>query len=134
MARSPAGQQLDLVNIMSYDAGNIASTGFDPKESLRAHRLAWPNAAVALGVEVRGAGGAREGWQLGPRRQRPGPWAHQLGAPPAAPPCGLLLACASPSPLPVSCCKQPLTRSLALAAAPNPSLPRCRPRRGAATW
>ncbi|KAI8475983.1 MAG: glycoside hydrolase superfamily [Monoraphidium minutum] len=52
MARSPAGQSLDLINIMSYDAGNLASTGFDPKESLRAHRAAWPTSALALGVEV----------------------------------------------------------------------------------
>jgi chitinase len=52
MARSPAGQSLDLINIMSYDAGNLASTGFDPKESLRAHRAAWPSAAVVMGVEV----------------------------------------------------------------------------------
>ena len=55
MARSTAGQQLDLINIMAYDAGNLASTGFDPKESLRAHRSVWPNTAVALGVEVCGA-------------------------------------------------------------------------------
>ena len=27
MAKSPAGQQLDLINIMAYDAGNKASTG-----------------------------------------------------------------------------------------------------------
>lgn len=27
MARSTAGQQLDLINIMAYDAGNLASTG-----------------------------------------------------------------------------------------------------------
>jgi hypothetical protein len=53
MARSPAGQTFDLINIMSYDAGSLATTGFDPKESLRAHRAAWPNAAVALGIEVR---------------------------------------------------------------------------------
>lgn len=33
-------------------AGNLQSTGFDPKESLRAHRAVWPNAAVALGVEI----------------------------------------------------------------------------------
>lgn len=53
MARSDAGQSLDLINIMAYDAGNLGSTGFDPKESLRAHRAAWPTATVALGVEVR---------------------------------------------------------------------------------
>jgi hypothetical protein len=35
-----------------YDAGNVASTGFDPKESFRAHKAAWPNAAIALGIEV----------------------------------------------------------------------------------
>ncbi|GBF95961.1 chitinase [Raphidocelis subcapitata] len=52
MAKSTAGQSLDLINIMSYDAGSITSTGFDPKESFRAHRAVWPNAAVALGVEV----------------------------------------------------------------------------------
>jgi len=52
MARSAAGQSLDLINIMSYDAGSLATTGFDPKESLRAHRAAWPSAATALGVQV----------------------------------------------------------------------------------
>jgi chitinase len=52
MARSPAGQALDLVNIMSYDAGNLASTGFDPQESFRSHRAYYPNAAIALGFEV----------------------------------------------------------------------------------
>ena len=36
----------------SYAAGTLASTGFDPKESLRAHRATWPSAAIALGVEV----------------------------------------------------------------------------------
>jgi len=52
MAKSPAGQSLDLVNIMAYDAGNKASTGFDPLESLRSQRLAFPAAAITLGVEV----------------------------------------------------------------------------------
>ena len=62
LSRSTAGQSLDLVNIMSYDAGALATTGFDPKESLRAHRAAWPNAAIALGVEV--SAGAMEGSSL----------------------------------------------------------------------
>jgi hypothetical protein len=52
MARSTAGQSLDLINIMAYDAGSLANSGFDPKESFRAHKAAWPNAAIALGVEV----------------------------------------------------------------------------------
>lgn len=30
MAGSPAGQSLDLINIMAYDAGDLSSTGFDP--------------------------------------------------------------------------------------------------------
>lgn len=52
LAKSTAGQTLDLVNIMAYDAGNAGNTGFDPKESFRAHKAAWPNANIALGVEV----------------------------------------------------------------------------------
>ena len=34
------------------DAGNLASTGFDPQESFRAHRAYYPNAAISLGFEV----------------------------------------------------------------------------------
>lgn len=52
MAKSVAGQQLDLINIMAYDAGNKASTGFDWSEAYRAHRAAWPTQAIALGVEI----------------------------------------------------------------------------------
>ena len=53
MAKSPAGQTLDLINIMSYDAGSVSSTGFDPIVSFDAHRSLWgPNAAVAMGVEI----------------------------------------------------------------------------------
>ncbi|KAF8057665.1 endochitinase [Scenedesmus sp. PABB004] len=52
MAASPAGQALDLINIMAYDAGNKASTGFDWSESYRAHRAVWPRQAVAIGVEI----------------------------------------------------------------------------------
>lgn len=52
MAKSPAGQQLDLVSIMAYDAGNPSNTGFNPLHAFDAHRHYWPNAAVALGVEV----------------------------------------------------------------------------------
>ena len=52
MARSPAGQALDLINIMTYDAGNKASTGFDWQQSYEAHRAAWPAQGIALGVEV----------------------------------------------------------------------------------
>jgi chitinase len=52
MAKSPAGQFLDLINIMAYDAGNLGSTGFDPLESFNSQRAVWPNAAIALGVEV----------------------------------------------------------------------------------
>jgi len=52
MAKSAAGQALDLVNIMSYDAGNLQSTSFDPKVSFDSQRAAFPNAAIAMGVEV----------------------------------------------------------------------------------
>jgi len=52
MAKSLAGQSLDLINIMAYDAGNLGTTGFDPLESFNSQRAAWPNAAIALGVEV----------------------------------------------------------------------------------
>jgi chitinase len=52
MAKSAAGQSLDLINIMAYDAGNKAINGFDPLESFNSQRAAFPSAAVALGVEV----------------------------------------------------------------------------------
>eukprot|EP00775_Hariotina_reticulata_P002730 gene2730-3027_t len=52
MARSAAGQQLDLINIMTYDAGNKASTGFDYAESYRAHRAIWKTQAIAIGVKI----------------------------------------------------------------------------------
>lgn len=52
MAKSVAGQQLDLINVMAYDAGNKASTGFDWSESYRAHRAVWPTQAIAIGVEI----------------------------------------------------------------------------------
>lgn len=54
LAKSGAGQQLDLINIMAYDAGNIQSTGFNASESYMAHRVYWRTQAVALGVQVRG--------------------------------------------------------------------------------
>ena len=42
-----------------YDVGSFASTGFDPQESFRSMKAAWPSAAIALGVMVgRGRGGA----------------------------------------------------------------------------
>jgi GH18 family chitinase len=53
LAKSGAGQQLDLINIMSYDAGNIQSTGFNPTESYLAHRAYWKTQAIALGVQVK---------------------------------------------------------------------------------
>jgi GH18 family chitinase len=53
LAKSGAGQQLDLINIMSYDAGNIQSTGFNPTESYLAHRSYWKTQAIALGVQVK---------------------------------------------------------------------------------
>ena len=58
MAKSPAGQQLDLISIMAYDAGNTASgsTGFDWAESYRAHRAIWKTQAVAIGVFPVGGG------------------------------------------------------------------------------
>ena len=52
MAKSAAGQTLDLINIMAYDAGNIATTGFDYAESYRAHRVWWMTQAIAIGVEI----------------------------------------------------------------------------------
>ena len=52
MAKSAAGQSLDLINIMAYDAGNKASTGFDWSESYRAHRALWKTQAIAIGVEI----------------------------------------------------------------------------------
>ena len=52
MARSPAGQALDLINIMTYDAGNKASTGFDWQQSYEAHRAVWATQGIAVGVEV----------------------------------------------------------------------------------
>jgi hypothetical protein len=33
-----AGQALDLINIMAYDAGTLATTGFNYKQSHKAHR------------------------------------------------------------------------------------------------
>jgi hypothetical protein len=33
-----AGQALDLINIMAYDAGTLATTGFNHKQSYKAHR------------------------------------------------------------------------------------------------
>jgi chitinase len=52
MAKSAAGSTLDLINLMSYDAGGPASTGFSWRESFLSTRVAWPTAAVAVGVEV----------------------------------------------------------------------------------
>ncbi len=54
MAKSAAGQSLDLINIMAYDAGNTAagSTGFDYKQSYNAHRVHWKTQAIAIGVEI----------------------------------------------------------------------------------
>ncbi len=52
MARSPAGQSLDLINIMSYDAGDMSTTGFDPLESFRSHRTLFPNQVLTMGVQV----------------------------------------------------------------------------------
>jgi hypothetical protein len=53
MARSPAGQQLDLINIMAYDAGNVASTG-----AQRVHRLQPGVHAQAGRTPVPGAHGS----------------------------------------------------------------------------
>ncbi|KAF6265045.1 glycoside hydrolase superfamily [Scenedesmus sp. NREL 46B-D3] len=52
LAKSGAGQQLDLINVMSYDAGNMQSTGFNASESYMAHRAYWKTQAIALGVQV----------------------------------------------------------------------------------
>jgi chitinase len=52
MAKSAAGQSLDLINIMTYDAGSKTSTGFDWAESYRAHRALWRTQAIAIGVQI----------------------------------------------------------------------------------
>lgn len=58
LAKSAAGQALDLINIMAYDAGSPATTGFDYKQSYRAHRVWWKTQAVTIGVQI-----PPEGWQ-----------------------------------------------------------------------
>ena len=52
MAKSPAGQQLDLINIMAYDAGGPTTTGFDWRQSYDAHRAIWKTQALAVGIEI----------------------------------------------------------------------------------
>ena len=58
MAKSAAGQSLDLVNIMAYDVGNTSMgcgdecTGFDYRDAYLAHRVAWPTQAITIGVEI----------------------------------------------------------------------------------
>ncbi len=44
--------------MQAYDAGSKAGTGFDALLSYDAHKAGWPNAAIALGVEVCWADGA----------------------------------------------------------------------------
>eukprot|EP00882_Tetradesmus_deserticola_P031452 GHRQ01035564.1.p1 GENE.GHRQ01035564.1~~GHRQ01035564.1.p1 ORF type:complete len:369 (+),score=117.10 GHRQ01035564.1:314-1420(+) len=52
LAKSPAGQALDLINIMAYDTGSLATTGFDYRQSYRAHRVWWKTQAVTIGVQI----------------------------------------------------------------------------------
>jgi hypothetical protein len=53
LLRSPVAAQLDLLSIDAYDAGSK----YDPIEAFRAYRALW-RGPLALGVEVRRAGGA----------------------------------------------------------------------------
>jgi hypothetical protein len=52
LARSDAGQSLDLINIMAYLAGWKNTTGWDWQECYRAHRAYWKTQAIAIGVMV----------------------------------------------------------------------------------
>eukprot|EP00775_Hariotina_reticulata_P000203 gene203-397_t len=52
LARSNAGQSLDLINIMSYEAGWTGTTGWGWQECYRAHRAYWKTQAIAIGVMV----------------------------------------------------------------------------------
>ena len=45
------GDQLDMINIMSYDAGNKTSTGYDPVEALAAYQHYY-HGKLTLGVEI----------------------------------------------------------------------------------
>jgi chitinase len=45
------GTMLDMINIMAYDAGDVASTGFDWSESLKAYQ-SYFTGDVVLGVEA----------------------------------------------------------------------------------
>lgn len=51
-AQSPAGRSIDLVDVMAYCIGTKNTTGYDPKEDLRANVWLWPNAKVVLGMMV----------------------------------------------------------------------------------
>lgn len=48
--------QLDLVNVMSYDAGEVSTTGYDPQVAYDAYRSLFTG-DIAMGVEV-----ANEAW------------------------------------------------------------------------
>ena len=62
LARSPAGQSLDLVTIMAYLAGWVGGNGWDWRECYRAHRVYWKTQAVAIGVMVTPAEGPADWW------------------------------------------------------------------------
>ena len=50
------GTSLDLLNVMSYDAGGFSTTGYDPKQALDAYR-SYFKGEILMGVEV-----ANEAW------------------------------------------------------------------------
>lgn len=45
------GDQIDMLNVMSYDAGNKMTTGYDPLEALNAYQYYYKG-KLAMGVEV----------------------------------------------------------------------------------
>lgn len=44
-------QDIDMVNVMSYDAGSVSTTGFDPLQALAAYQYYFKG-PIAMGVEV----------------------------------------------------------------------------------
>ncbi|WIA15784.1 hypothetical protein OEZ85_002398 [Tetradesmus obliquus] len=46
------GQALDLVTIMAYLIGDVSTSGFDWREAYRAHKAIWRSQAVAIGIMV----------------------------------------------------------------------------------
>lgn len=47
-----AGNKLDEIYIMSYDAGNVSNTGYNPKEAFTAYSDLFPKQKVFLGLEI----------------------------------------------------------------------------------